>query len=54
MRVNPTKNKNRRECFSDDDLRLVFNPENYIPAIFENPTGRKTTIQYPYFGFQFL
>ena len=54
IRVNPTKNKNRRECFSDDDLRLVFNPTNYLPAIFANPTGRKTSIQYPYYWIPIL
>jgi len=54
LRINPIKNKNRRECFTDDDLRLVFNPKTYLPAIFDNPTGRKTTIQYPYYWIPIL
>ena len=54
LRVNPIKNKDRRECFTDDDLRLVFNPKTYLPAIFDNPTGRKTTIQNPYYWIPIL
>ena len=38
----------------DDDLRLVFNPKTYLPAIFDNPTGRKTTIQNPYYWIPIL
>ena len=49
IRVNPQKMKDRREEFSEDDLHLIFNPKTYLPAIFNNPTGRTTTIQYPYF-----
>jgi integrase len=49
IRVNPQKMKDRREEFSEDDLHLIFNPKTYLPAIFNNPTGRTTTIQYPYY-----
>jgi len=49
IRVNPVKRKDRRESFTDDDIRHIFNYKNYLPAIFNNPTGRKTTIQYPYY-----
>ena len=54
IRVNPIKNKNLRECFTDDDLRLVFNPKTYLPYIFNNPTGRKTNIHYPYYWIPIL
>jgi len=47
IRVNPQKMKDRREEFSEDDLHLIFNPKTYLPAIFNNPTGRTNTIQYP-------
>ena len=33
---------------------MVFNPKTYLPAIFDNPTGRKTTIQYPYYWITIL
>lgn len=49
FRINPTKKKDRRECFTDDDLSLIFNPKTYLPFIFLNPTVRKNTIQYPYY-----
>ena len=49
IRVNPVKRKDRRESFTDDDIRHIFNYKNYLPAIFNYPTGRKTTIQYPYY-----
>ncbi len=26
---------------------MIFNPKTFLPAIFDNPTGRKNTIQYP-------
>tara|TARA_B100001250_G_scaffold236843_1_gene203434 strand:- start:66 stop:1814 length:1749 start_codon:yes stop_codon:yes gene_type:complete len=54
LRINPIKNKNRRECFTDDDLRLVFNPKTYLPAIFDNPTGRENNIHYPYYWIPIL
>jgi len=47
IRVNPKKKKDRREEFSEDDLHLIFNPKTYLPAIFNNPTGRTNTVQYP-------
>jgi len=47
IRVNPKKKKDRREEFSEDDLHLIFNPKTYLPAIFDNPTGRTNTVQYP-------
>jgi len=49
IRVNPVKRKDRRSEFTEDDLHLIFNPKTYLPAIFDNPTGRKNTIQYPYY-----
>ena len=49
IRKNPKKRKDRRESFTDDDIRLIFNHKTYLPAIFDNPTGRDNTIQYPYF-----
>ena len=45
---------NWRECFTDDDLRLVFNPKTYLPAIFDNPTGRENNIHYPYYWIPIL
>ena len=47
IRVNPQKMKDRREEFTEDDLHLIFNPKTYLPAIFDNPTGRTNTVQYP-------
>jgi len=49
IRVNPVKRKDRRGEFTEDDLHLIFNPKTYLPAIFDNPTGRKNTIQYPHY-----
>ena len=49
IRVNPVKRKDRRGEFTEDDLHLIFNPKTYIPAVFDNPTGRKNTIQYPHY-----
>jgi len=49
IRKNPKKRKDRRESFTNDDIRLIFNHKTYLPAIFDNPTGRDNTIQYPYF-----
>ena len=49
IRKNPKKRKDSRESFTDDDIRLIFNHKTYLPAIFDNPTGRDNTIQYPYF-----
>ena len=49
VRVNPVRRKDRRECFTEDDLRLIFNPKTYLPFIFNNPTGRETNIHYPYY-----
>ena len=49
IRVNPVKRKDRRSEFTEDDLHLIFNPKTYLPANFDNPTGRKNTIQYPYY-----
>ena len=47
IRVNPQKMKDRREEFTEDDLHLIFNHKTYLPAIFNNPTGRTNTVQYP-------
>ena len=49
IRVNPVKRKDRRGEFTEDDLHLIFNPKTYLPAIFDNPTGRENTIQYPHY-----
>jgi integrase len=49
IRVNPVKRKDRRGEFTEDDLHLIFNPKTYLPAVFDNPTGRKNTIQYPHY-----
>ena len=49
VRVNPVRRKDRKQYFTDDDLALIFNSKTYLPAIFENPTGRETNIHYPYF-----
>jgi len=54
VRVNPVRRKDRRECFTEDDLRLIFNPKTYLPFIFNNPSGRKDTIQYPYYWIPIL
>ena len=54
IRKNPKKRKDRRESFTDDDIRLIFNHKTYLPAIFDNPTGRDNTIQYPYFLYRYL
>ncbi len=49
IRVNPVKRKDRRGEFTQDDIHLIFNHRTYLPAIFDNPTGRKNTIQYPHY-----
>ena len=54
IRKNPKKRKDRRESFTDDEIRLIFNHKTYLPAIFVNPTGRDNTIQYPYFLYRYL
>ena len=47
IRVNPVKRKDRRGEFTEDDIHSIFNPKTYLSAIFDNPTGRDNTIQYP-------
>jgi len=49
IRVNPVKRKDRRGEFTEDDIHLIFNPKTYLPAIFENLSGRKNTVQYPHY-----
>ena len=49
IRVNPVKRKDRRGEFTQDDIHLIFNHRTYLPAIFDNPTGRGNTIQYPHY-----
>ena len=47
QQVSSVKLKDKKEYFTDEDLHLIFNPKTYLPAIFNNPTGRTNTIQYP-------
>ena len=54
IRKNPKKRKYRRESFTYDEIRLIFNHKTYLHAIFDNPTGRDNTIQCPYFLYRYL
>ena len=54
IRINPVRRKDRRQHFTEDELRHIFNPKTYLPAIFDNPTGRKTNIHYPYYWIPIL
>jgi integrase len=49
IRVNPVKKKDRRGEFTQDDIHMIFNHRTYLSTIFDNPTGRKNTIQYPHY-----
>ena len=46
QQTSSTKQKDKRESFTDDDLHLIFNPRTFLPSIFEN---QYSNIQYPYY-----
>ena len=54
VRVNPVRRKDRKQHFTEDELRHIFNPKTYLPAIFDNPTGRGNNIHYPYYWIPIL
>ena len=43
IRTNPVRRKDRRQHFTEDELRHIFNHKTYLTVIFDNPTGRKQT-----------
>ena len=45
--VSSRKAKDRRESFTDEDIKTIFHHKNFLPAIFEGH-GRQT-IKYPYY-----
>ena len=45
--VTSRKAKDKRESFTDDDIKTIFHHKNFLPAIFEGH-GRQT-IKYPYY-----
>jgi integrase len=45
--VTSRKAKDRRESFTDEDIKTIFHHKNFLPAIFEGH-GRQT-IKYPYY-----
>jgi len=46
QQTSSTKQKDRKESFTDDDIHLIFNPRTFLPSIFEN---QYSNIQYPYY-----
>ena len=45
--VTSRKAKDKRESFTDDDIKTIFHHKNFLPAVFEGH-GRQT-IKYPYY-----
>ena len=45
--VTSRKAKDKRESFTDDDIKTIFHHKNFLPAIFEAHDNQK--IKYPYF-----
>jgi integrase len=45
--VSSRRAKDRRESFTDDDIKTIFHQKNFLPAVFE--AHGKQTIKYPYF-----
>jgi hypothetical protein len=50
--VSSRKAKDRRESFTDEDIKTIFYHKNFLPAIFEGH-GKKT-IKYPYYWIPIL
>jgi len=45
--VTSRKAKDKRESFTDEDIKTIFHHKNFLPAIFEG--HRRQTIKYPYY-----
>ena len=45
--VTSRKAKDKRESFTDEDIKTIFHHKNFLPAVFE--THKNQTIKYPYF-----
>ena len=45
--VTSRKAKDKRESFTDDDIKTIFHHKNFLPAVFE--AHGKQTIKYPYY-----
>ncbi|MDC0077793.1 site-specific integrase [Deltaproteobacteria bacterium] len=54
IRINPVRRKDRKQHFTEDELRHIFNPKTYLPFIFNNSSGRITNIHYPYYWIPIL
>ena len=50
--VSSRKAKDKRESFTDEDIKTIFHHKNYLPAIFEG--NANVTIKFPYYWIPIL